>query len=184
MRDRRHEPASSAGDRITADGTRTEQRRASDERATTDADAVVYDGQLRPGQYAGLVERLPDGTRVIDRYRLVLSIFAAGAGARAARLQVEAARLRYELPRLRQTSDESLLNRATEKGSPVLDYERRIDRLENRLAELTATAGRRRGAASRVSLRPERGAAGGTLEDVPAPRARVCRSADERHACV
>jgi GTP-binding protein HflX len=112
--------------------------------AATDADAVVYDGQLRPGQYAGLVERLPGGTRVIDRYRLVLSIFAAGAGDRAARLQVEAARLRYELPRLRQTSDESLLNRATEKGSPVLDYERRIDRLENRLAELTATAERRR----------------------------------------
>lgn len=72
----------------------------------------------------------------MDRYRLVLDIFANGAVDRRAALQVEAATLKYELPRLRQTTDASLLNRATEKGSPVLDAERRIDKIESKLAEL------------------------------------------------
>jgi GTP-binding protein HflX len=112
--------------------------------AETGADAVLVDGGLTPGQYASLLDRLPTGTELVDRYRLVLGIFADGSADRRAALQVEAATLRYELPRLRQATEESLLNEATEKGSPVLDAERRIDRIETKLAALADDAAERR----------------------------------------
>jgi GTP-binding protein HflX len=109
--------------------------------AETAADAVLVDGGLTPGQYANLLELLPPGTELVDRYRLGLGIFADGSADRRAALQVEAATLRYELPRLRQATEESLLNGATEKGSPVLDTERRIDRIESKLSALASEAG-------------------------------------------
>ncbi|QGA81971.1 GTPase HflX [Halomicrobium sp. LC1Hm] len=115
-----------------------------DHAETTDADAVIVDGGLSPGQYANFIELLPPGVELVDRYRLVLDIFAEGAGDRRAALQVEAATLEYQLPRLRQVTEESLLNRATEKGSPVLDFERRIDRIEAKLDDLSAAARERR----------------------------------------
>jgi GTP-binding protein HflX len=115
-----------------------------DRAAETGADAVIVDGGLSPGQYATLVDLLPAGVDLVDRYRLVLDIFASGAADRRAALQVEAATLRYRLPRLRQVTEESLLNVATEKGSPVLDAERRIDRLESELDDLAETAAERR----------------------------------------
>lgn len=113
--------------------------------AELDADAVVFDGRLAPGQYGALLGLLPEGTTLVDRYRLVLAIFAEGAGTWVAKLQVERATLRYELPRLRQTTEESLLNRATEKGSPVLDVERRIDAIGAELADARDAAADRRG---------------------------------------
>ncbi|MFC7068861.1 GTPase HflX [Halobaculum lipolyticum] len=112
--------------------------------AATGADAVVFDGDLSPGQYTDLVELLPDGTALVDRYRLVLEIFADGAGSTAATTQVRLATLRYELPRVRRATEESLLNAATEKGSPVLDVERRIDALEAKLDGITDAAADRR----------------------------------------
>ncbi|PSQ08039.1 GTPase HflX [Halobacteriales archaeon QS_6_71_20] len=112
--------------------------------ADAGADAVVVDGELTPGQYTDLLELLPPATTLVDRYRLVLEIFAAGAGSAAATTQVRLATLRYELPRVRRATEESLLNAATEKGSPVLDVERRIDDLERRLEELTDAAADRR----------------------------------------
>ncbi|UIO99037.1 50S ribosome-binding GTPase [Halobaculum sp. CBA1158] len=112
--------------------------------AEAGADAVVVDGDLTPGQYTDLLEVLPPETALVDRYRLVLEIFAEGAGSPAATTQVRLATLRYELPRVRRATEESLLNAATEKGSPVLDVQRRIDGLENRLAELTDAAADRR----------------------------------------
>ncbi len=110
-----------------------------------DADAVVFDGELSPGQYADLLELLPPGTTLADRYRLVLDIFADGAGSTAATTQVRLATLRYELPRLERMEGEAALNRAFfEKGSPVLDAERRIDALESKLDELVDAAAARR----------------------------------------
>ncbi len=113
--------------------------------ADADADAVVFDGELSPGQYADLLTLLPAGTTLVDRYRLVLEIFVAGAGSTAARTQAELATLRYELPRLERAEGESALNRAFfEKGSPVLDAERRIDALEAKLDGITDAAADRR----------------------------------------
>ncbi|MFC4544375.1 GTPase HflX [Halosolutus amylolyticus] len=104
--------------------------------AETDAQRVVVDDELDPGQHHALESAMPDGTTVLDRYRLVLELFEAGAGSRRAKLQVELARLRYELPRLIESADEGLLNEVTEKGSPVYDVRDRIDRLERKLDEL------------------------------------------------
>ncbi|QZX99039.1 GTPase HflX [Halobaculum rubrum] len=112
--------------------------------AEADADAVVFDGELSPGQYTDLLELFPAGTTLTDRYRLVLEIFADGAGSTAATTQVDLATLRYELPRVRRATEESLLNAATEKGSPVLDMEKRIDAMEAKLDELTDAAAARR----------------------------------------
>ncbi|WP_435115403.1 GTPase HflX [Halolamina sp. C58] len=110
----------------------------------TDADAALFDVELTPGQYSSLTELLPDDTAVLDRHRLVLDIFEAGAGDEAARLQVELARLRYELPRLRETEERTHLQRAAETGSRVVDTERRIRTVENKLDELADRAGERR----------------------------------------
>ena len=104
--------------------------------ARREARRVVVDGDLTPSQHCTLESAMPDGTAVIDRYRLVLELFEAGASTRRAQLQVELARLRYELPRLIESADEGALNEVTEKGSPVYDVRDRIDRLERKLAEL------------------------------------------------
>ncbi|WP_137289968.1 GTPase HflX [Natronorubrum halophilum] len=101
-----------------------------------DAQRVVVDGELTPSQHHALESMIPDGTAVVDRYRLVLEIFEAQAGTRRAQRQVELARLRYDLPRLIESADEGALNKGTEKGSPVYDVRDRIDRLEQTLEEL------------------------------------------------
>lgn len=110
----------------------------------TDADAVVFDGELTPGQYGDLLDLLPPGTNLVDRYRLVLEIFAAGAGDERAIKQVELATLEYELPRLRERTEQQLFNKRTEKGSPVYDVADRIDRLKTELQSLSDDAERRR----------------------------------------
>ncbi|WP_246999497.1 GTPase HflX [Halosolutus gelatinilyticus] len=102
----------------------------------TDARRLVVDGELTPSQHRAIESTMPDGTVVIDRYRLVLEIFETQAGTRRAQHQVELARLRYDLPRVIESADEGLLNEETEKGSPVYDVRDRIDRLEGKLEEL------------------------------------------------
>ncbi len=65
-----------------------------------DAGIVIFDNQLGPYQTYNLGQQLPDGTEVIDRFRLILEIFGQRAQTRKAQLQVELAELRYELPRV------------------------------------------------------------------------------------
>ncbi|SFR48529.1 HflX-like GTP-binding protein [Halorubrum sodomense] len=115
--------------------------------AETDAEAVVYDGSLSPGQTFSLGDLLPTGTAVIDRPRLVLELFADAADSRAANRQLELARLRYELPRLREAiardSGEDVRLRP-EGDSRVLDVEKRIESAERALDEIADDrAGRR-----------------------------------------
>ena len=64
-----------------------------------DATVVVFDNQLGPYQTYNLGNVLPEGVRLIDRFRLILEIFGQRAQTRKAQLQVELAELRYELPR-------------------------------------------------------------------------------------
>lgn len=64
-----------------------------------DADAVILDDELSPGQLRNLEERL--GVKVIDRTALILDIFALHASSREGKAQVELAQLNYLLPRLR-----------------------------------------------------------------------------------
>ena len=65
----------------------------------TDATVVIFDNQLGPYQTYNLGNVLPDGVRILDRFRLILEIFGQRAQTRKAQLQVELAELRYELPR-------------------------------------------------------------------------------------
>jgi GTP-binding protein HflX len=66
--------------------------------AETDADIVVFDDELTPGQLRhieAVVQR-----KIIDRTQLILDIFARRARTREGKLQVELAQLKYLLPRL------------------------------------------------------------------------------------
>jgi GTPase len=64
-----------------------------------DADAVIFDDELSPGQLRNVEERL--GAKVLDRTALILDIFALHARSREGKAQVELAQLNYLLPRLR-----------------------------------------------------------------------------------
>lgn len=72
------------------------------------ADVVIFDNDLTPGQIGGLeklinesAERSPqDAIKVLDRSELILDIFATRAQTYEAKLQVELAQLQYTYPRL------------------------------------------------------------------------------------
>lgn len=64
------------------------------------AERVISSSQLTPSQ-AYKLSRLV-GVEVVDRFQLILEIFAMRAGSPEAKLQVEYARLSYELPRIRE----------------------------------------------------------------------------------
>ncbi len=67
--------------------------------SVTDADTVICDGELSPGQLTQLENIVK--VKVIDRVAVILDIFAQHARSRAGKAQVELAQLRYLLPRLR-----------------------------------------------------------------------------------
>ena len=66
--------------------------------ASMEVDTVVCNDELSGIQLRNLENRLE--LRVIDRTILILDIFAARAGSKEGKLQVELAQLRYRLPRL------------------------------------------------------------------------------------
>ena len=66
---------------------------------TVDADTVVFDNELTPGQQRNLEKIL--GRSALDRTAVILDIFAQHAHSQAGKAQVELAQLRYRLPRLR-----------------------------------------------------------------------------------
>ena len=61
---------------------------------------VIFNNELKPRQEYNLAKL--SGTEVIDRFRLILEIFARRATTKEANLQIQLARLRYELPRARE----------------------------------------------------------------------------------
>ncbi len=63
-----------------------------------DAQIVVFDDELTPGQLRNISDAL--GVRVLDRSMLILDIFAIRAHSHEGKLQVELAQLKYQLPRL------------------------------------------------------------------------------------
>lgn len=103
---------------------------------STDATLIAIDGELTSGQARNLRLDIPEGSRLVDRYRLVLDIFASQAQDPYAKKQVELARLRYELDWFNEVSDESLLTKYGEKGSLRYQLQDRITALERELNEL------------------------------------------------
>jgi GTPase len=67
-------------------------------KSETGFDLLVADDELSPTQQRSLEEMVK--TKVIDRSRLILDIFAQHARTHEGRLQVELAQLEYQLPRL------------------------------------------------------------------------------------
>ncbi len=65
-----------------------------------DADTVVFDADLTPGQQYNLEKAL--GRTALDRTAVILDIFAQNAHTLEGKAQVELAMLRYRLPRLRR----------------------------------------------------------------------------------
>ncbi|MGZ4681692.1 MAG: GTPase HflX [Acidimicrobiales bacterium] len=65
-----------------------------------DADTVVFDNELSPGQQFNLEQLL--GRTALDRTAVILDIFAQNAHSQEGKAQVELAQLRYRLPRLRR----------------------------------------------------------------------------------
>ena len=63
-----------------------------------DADAVLCDDELSPGQHRNLAEELD--AKVVDRTMLILDIFAGRATTREGKIQVEMAQLKYRASRL------------------------------------------------------------------------------------
>ncbi|MDR2355783.1 MAG: GTPase HflX [Clostridiales Family XIII bacterium] len=66
--------------------------------ASAEVDTVICNDELSGIQLRNIEDKL--GLRVIDRTILILDIFAARAGSKEGKLQVELAQLRYRLPRL------------------------------------------------------------------------------------
>jgi len=63
------------------------------------ADAVIFDDELAPGQIRNIQKALGK-TEIIDRTALILDIFAGRASTHEGRLQVELAQTKYMLPRM------------------------------------------------------------------------------------
>jgi GTP-binding protein HflX len=61
---------------------------------------TIFDNELRPIQVYNLAKIT--GVEVVDRFQLILEIFAQRASTSEARLQIQLAKLRYELPRARE----------------------------------------------------------------------------------
>ncbi len=109
----------------------------------TEATGVIVDNELGPYQTFNIGNKLPEGVRVIDRFRLILEIFGQRAQTRKAQLQVELAELRYELPRAEAKA--SLAKRDERPGfmglgeydeSRERDIKARISRIRDELEQI------------------------------------------------
>lgn len=126
-----------------------------------DADTVVFDNELSPGQQYNLEKLL--GRTAIDRTAVILDIFAQNAHTLEGKAQVELALLRYRLPRLRRGANAKLSQQRGGVGSRFgsgetkLEVDRRriknrISRLEHELVELGHTRDLQRKGRSRSGL--------------------------------
>lgn len=114
--------------------------------AEVDADFVLFDQALSPGQQRNLEKALD--RRVLDRTQLILDVFARHARTREGKLQVELAQLSYLLPRL--TGRGAAMSRlgggigTRGPGETKLETDRRrisrrVDKLKQDLAKVRAT---------------------------------------------
>jgi len=67
---------------------------------TKEAEKIIFDNELKPLQAYNLAKET--GVEAIDRFQLILEIFARRAATTEAKLQIELAKLRYELPRAKE----------------------------------------------------------------------------------
>ena len=126
-----------------------------------DADTVVFDNELSPGQQYNLEKLL--GRTAIDRTAVILDIFGQNAHTLEGKAQVELALLRYRLPRLRRGAEAKLSQQRGGVGARFGGGEtkievdrrrimRRINKLERDLDSLAETRSLQRKGRSRSGL--------------------------------
>ncbi len=124
-----------------------------------DADTVVFDDELSPGQQVNL-ERMLKRT-ALDRTAVILDIFAQHATSAEGKAQVELAQLRYRLPRLRNRKNFSqqaggIGTRGPGETQLEVDRRRlvrRMHKLERDLASISARRSNQRKARHRSPYR-------------------------------
>jgi GTPase len=133
------------------------------------ADTVICDGELTPGQLRQLEEVVK--VKVIDRTALILDIFAQHATSKEGKAQVELAQLQYMLPRLRGWGESMSRQAASGGRAPIgtrgpgetkIETDRRrlrarISKLRRELREMqtvreTKRSSRKRGAVPSVAI--------------------------------
>lgn len=115
-----------------------------------EADRVIFANPLKPSQAFKLETSV--GAEVIDRFQLILEIFAMRAGTPEAKLQVEYARLSYELPRIRERIRRSkLVERVGLRGPGEYEVNvhydtvrRKMNNLKRKLASIEKSRAQRR----------------------------------------
>ena len=125
-----------------------------------DADTVVFDNELTPGQQYNLERVL--GRTALDRTAVILDIFAQNAHTQEGKAQVELAMLRYRLPRLRRGAKAGLSQQGggigtRGPGETRLETDRRrimrrIEKLEQDLIGLSRTRHTQRKSRGRSGL--------------------------------
>ena len=112
-----------------------------------DADTVVFDNELAPGQQYNLERIL--GRTALDRTAVILDIFAQNAHTLEGKAQVELALLRYRKPRIRRGASAGMSQQGggigtrgpgeTRLETDRRRIDRRITKLESDLADLQRT---------------------------------------------
>lgn len=98
-------------------------------------DKIIFGNPLTPGQAFRLSELCK--VEIIDRFQLILDIFAMRAGTPEAKLQVEYAKLRYELPRIRERIRQLLSSEQPGRmGRGEYEVNIHFDTIKRRLAHL------------------------------------------------
>lgn len=99
------------------------------------AQRVVFSNQLTPTQAYKLARLV--GVEVVDKFQIVLEIFAMRAGSPEAKLQIEYAKLKYEMPKIREQI-KNLLNveQPGFRGGGEYEVNVRYDMVKRKLADL------------------------------------------------
>ncbi|KXA95672.1 hypothetical protein AKJ65_01160 [candidate division MSBL1 archaeon SCGC-AAA259E19] len=102
---------------------------------SSDTDRVIFANPLKPSQAFKLEEKI--GVKVIDRFQLILEIFAMRASSPEANLQVEYARLNYELPRIKESVKRAKLGEFPGlRGGGEYGERARVEAVEKRMKTL------------------------------------------------
>ncbi len=100
-----------------------------------DVEKVIFANELKPSQVFKLEEKV--GVEVIDRFQLILEIFAMRAGSPEAKLQVEYAKLKYELPRVKERVKRAKLGEFPGlRGGGEYGERARVEAVKNRMKSL------------------------------------------------
>lgn len=100
-----------------------------------DAERVIFANPLKPSQAFKIEEKV--GVKVIDRFQLILEIFAMRAASPEAKLQVEYARLNYELPRVKESVKRAKLDEFPGlRGGGEYGERPRVDTIKNKMKNL------------------------------------------------